>query len=981
MNEVFKSLNGLWKCAFGGFDAVDAIKASDLPAWSDIEVPRALNQVFPLKRSFDGVVTYGRRFLCSLRDIPEGCELVLCCAGLYPRGEIFVNGREAGTVENGFAPHCIPITQALKDGENFLLIRIPIPERGGGLQKNHSCPLGLWGGVWLEIRPEVNLDHVGVATTVDGSWRLNLAFSKPLPEKRRFDLQVLDANGHIVTRMTIELGAGKRTFTLPGKPLERVQKWSLSFPTLYRLKLCQTVPCRDEMTVRLAFRSFGIDADGFRLNGRRFFLRAVWDELLFPEWVPAVSYESALRRRLLAIKNLGFNTLYVSNMVSDRSLVRLADELGLLLWYALPHFQRFTSDGAMRLKELLHHVLKRDAASPSLVMISLFGDDVPEQHPDVERWLEAEGVLTMSSDPVLLPGPSPMFRRMNPFVFLPCAPSKEEEDALERERERKPAVAWPIVLPRLPELKTALEGVQYMGNIHKVRKELERAQSEAVLDAIAEMRGLRGVHGYLIEPLFDGDDGRNGIFRKEGTERLIAQRLRQVQQGEDWVGVTKPERVVLSGRRAEFELSVSHFSGRRTSDGKIGYSGEGMRGEIGHLSDISCFTPGHVVFTAPCTANAKAHRIDLALQSRDYHLLAENCFEYVLLPAEAAPQRPVHLGEGLADDRWFQAVLQERHWDCAGTLSVGTTAVCSSFDYGMSDFFKRGGRAVFLFEHPAGFPASLQMKLQPLSDAEGFLWLRSDSPVFSHVTERWIPGAAYRHLAAPFFIEGISPKNYCDVLAATIGPGEDFFKPVMVQFRLGHGAGIMCTFPLRRLCAEGDHAALQILEAAVRFLGDPASRKPWFEPAVSQEEFLVPLSRDGSTLWSMSFKQPHGLWYGKAFNDSLWRRSRGAFGRRGAPGIVIRHTWESPEIFLRTWFPVERIPRTLLLHLFHDRDVTVALNGRIIFERNGYTTDLECIEVPFEPARLLVGGANLLAVHCRQPLDCHNLDVGLEAKF
>jgi beta-galactosidase len=97
--------------------------------------------------------------------------------------------------------------------------------------------------------------------------------------------------------------------------------------------------------------------------------------------------------------------------------------------------------------------------------------------------------------------------------------------------------------------------------------------------------------------------------------------------------------------------------------------------------------------------------------------------------------------------------------------------------------------------------------------------------------------------------------------------------------------------------------------------------------------------------------------------------------------MVVRRTWETPDIYLRTSFDVERMPRLLLLHLFHDRDVEVAINGRTVLRRSGYCTAYVTLELPFDPASVLRSGTNLLAVHCHQSRGSHNLDVGLEGVF
>jgi hypothetical protein len=134
-------------------------------------------------------------------------------------------------------------------------------------------------------------------------------------------------------------------------------------------------------------------------------------------------------------------------------------------------------------------------------------------------------------------------------------------------------------------------------------------------------------------------------------------------------------------------------------------------------------------------------------------------------------------------------------------------------------------------------------------------------------------------------------------------------------------------------------------------------------------------------VWRVSETAPRTTWYLAEFDDRRWRRVRGAFGRRPAPGMIVRHTWETPDLYARTEFTVDRVPRRLTLELFHDRDVDVTINGHTVLRREGYTTDFVTIALPLEPAEILVRGSNVLAVHCRQERQSHALDVGLSAEF
>jgi beta-galactosidase len=191
----------------------------------------------------------------------------------------------------------------------------------------------------------------------------------------------------------------------------------------------------------------------------------------------------------------------------------------------------------------------------------------------------------------------------------------------------------------------------------------------------------------------------------------------------------------------------------------------------------------------------------------------------------------------------------------------------------------------------------------------------------------------------------------------------------------------MTTIQVRQLCEEGNALADRLLDEAVACLRPGGMARPRFVPELSPDTVFVPNSRQGSTMWRVAWSAPRASWYRPDFDDSGWLRSRGAFGRRGAPQLVVRRTWETPDIYLRTHFDVARIPRLLRLQLFHDRDVEIVINGRTVVRRKGYTTDYVTLDVPLDPAELLRVGTNLLAVHCRQDRRSQNLDVGLTAVY
>src|SRR5574343_463380 len=130
---------------------------------------------------------------------------------------------------------------------------------------------------------------------------------------------------------------------------------------------------------------------------------------------------------------------------------------------------------------------------------------------------------------------------------------------------------------------------------------------------------------------------------------------------------------------------------------------------------------------------------------------------------------------------------------------------------------------------------------------------------------------------------------------------------------------------------------------------------------------------------------PPGNWMQLAYDDKSWSVGKAPFGD-GWDGDAVT-SWKSKAIWLRREFvlnPAElsRIKsQTMVLQLRHDDDVTVYLNGEIIYECAGcYVSSLKDIPVSNQIRNKLKPGKNLLAVHCKNAAGWSWIDLGLGSK-
>ena len=189
----------------------------------------------------------------------------------------------------------------------------------------------------------------------------------------------------------------------------------------------------------------------------------------------------------------------------------------------------------------------------------------------------------------------------------------------------------------------------------------------------------------------------------------------------------------------------------------------------------------------------------------------------------------------------------------------------------------------------------------------------------------------------------------------------------------------------------GMHARPVVGGFFIKLLADRALWKKWargdkvraggwapLPPAPVVEE-VVSTSRQTPVNWRYTTEKPSQDWAEPDFDASGWKEGPAGFGTQGTPGIKVRTTWNTDDIWLRRKFTMpDDDPKNLQFYVYHDEDVEIYVNGILAATEEGFTTSYYPLEINRAARALLQPGAKItLAVHCLQTAGGQGVDVGL----
>lgn len=854
------SLNGEWEFVT---DPKGELKIESLQnvEWKKAIVPLSWQAQFEELRDYQGVGWYKKTF--SLNEIdPEKLYIIKFDAVDY-LSRLYVNKEFIGENEGGYTPFEFDMTQFLKPGENEIILRVldPLNEETPtegigyyhiphGKQTWYVQTSGIWQSVSLLIQPKQYIKRVHITPTIDGKISIEGILNNLESDQEKIEIKIFGPSGDEILNGEETVDVDKNIFYL-SKEIADPQLWNFEKPNLYRIEVKLGMSVINET---FGFRSIEAKDNQFYLNGRQFYLIAALDQDFYPETIYTTPSEAYLRDQMLKAKKLGLNMLRCHIKVPDPLYLKVADEIGLLVWYEVPNWDVFNEDAAKCGSETIDRMLERDWNHPSLVILSLINESwgIDLQKEEQRNWLVKEfdrvkekAVGRLVVDNSACWGNFHLKTDINDYHTYWAIPENKNQfdktidDVTSRpkwlfsefgdsqERGDEPLLIsefgnWG--LPKLPEnlpwwferqfldievslpsrvhkrfTDYKLNGI--FGSYNNLAEESQRVQFNALKYEIEKIRMSPEIQGYVITEFTDINWESNGLLDMWRNFKVYSDDLPFIQQQD--VIIPRPVKYnYRSGEEAEIEIFISHYSEKDLSALKLEWKlDENINGaiKIDELKNADVTRLESLKFTLPAVNEYKKVRVDFALIDLSGNIVAKNYSElFVFETINKSNKEITIIDPNKKLEHLSKAMGNDFQFSTSSKIVISNT-----INKEVVEKLNDGKYIICLIDsstkYPEFFPYKINNREEEWLDgnwATNMNWLRDYNSLFKGISFGKTFGFEIAQTVPGRVITEIPSENFDDVLSGMFVGWLHKNSAYIFQMNAGNGKLILCTIPL-----------------------------------------------------------------------------------------------------------------------------------------------------------------------------------------
>ena len=295
---------------------------------------------------------------------------------------VYVNGNHVGHHIGGFTPFNYDVTDQLKDGENFVIVKVD--------NKRHAedVPTQIfdwwnYGGITRDVLlvdvPETYVENYSLQlVSLEGR---RLAFSVKLNKAeagRRVTLSIPELK---LKKELITAADGTATTFMKAKPV----LWSPATPKLYKVDITMD---GETLSDEIGFRKIETRGKQILLNGEPIFLKGISIHEEKPNGGGRANCTEDAHTLLSWAKELGCNFVRLAHYPHNEYAVREAERMGILVWSEIPVYWTIAWKNFATYQNAetqLHDMIARDHNRANVIIWSI-ANETPHS-PERDQFL------------------------------------------------------------------------------------------------------------------------------------------------------------------------------------------------------------------------------------------------------------------------------------------------------------------------------------------------------------------------------------------------------------------------------------------------------------------------------------------------------------------------------------------------------------------------------------------------------------------
>ncbi|GGB00242.1 glycoside hydrolase family 2 protein [Puia dinghuensis] len=327
---------------------------------------------------YEGTIWYRRVFQTTPQP---GRRYFIYFGAVNYEAHVYLNGKKLGMHKGGFTPFQFEVTSLLKAGDNTLVVKADNTRHQDEIPTvntdwwNYG---GITRDVCLASTPETFISDYQLQLkkddphTIEGYVQLAGQHS---PQTVTIDIP--EAGIHTTTTTD---GGGRAPVAIMTKKLAY---WSPEHPKLYAVSLSTAT---DTTVDRIGFRTIRVQGKDILLNGKPVFLRGICIHDENPLIPGRLRGEGDCRMLLTWAKQLGCNYVRLAHYPHNEAMIRLADEMGLMVWAEVPVYWTISwtnPDTYANAQKQLSDLINRDRNRAAVIIWSI-GNETPLSAPRLD---------------------------------------------------------------------------------------------------------------------------------------------------------------------------------------------------------------------------------------------------------------------------------------------------------------------------------------------------------------------------------------------------------------------------------------------------------------------------------------------------------------------------------------------------------------------------------------------------------------------